>query len=143
MRRKPYPTDLTDAEWELVRSVMPAAKNGRTGTPRRYPLRGIWNAIFYQAKNGGTWRALPHDFPLWPAVWQQYRRWRDNGTLGAVHDALRSGVRRKERRRADPNAAILDSQSVRVAEKRGGAGATTPGRRSPDASDTSLSTRSG
>lgn len=143
MSRKPYPTDLSDAQWEIVRSAMPQAKNGRTGTPRRYPLREIWNAIFYQAKNGGTWRALPHDFPPWPAVWQQSRRWRDNGTLDAVHEALRTGVRRKEGRRAQPSAAILDSQSVRVAEKRGTAGVTTPGRRSPDASDTSSSTRSG
>ena len=142
MSRKPYPTDLTDAQWEIVRSAMPGAKNGRTGTPRRYPLREIWNAVFYQAKNGGTWRALPHDFPPWPAVWQQYRRWRDNGTLDAVQEALRSGVRQKEGRRAHPTAAILDSQSVRVAEKRGGAGATTPARRSPGASDTSSPTRS-
>lgn len=137
MRRTPYPTDLTDAQWERVRSAMLGAKNGRTGTPRRYSLREIWNAIFYQAKNGGTWRALPHDFPPWPAVWQQYRRWRDNGTLDAVHEVLRAGVRKKEGRAAQPSAAILDSQSVRVAEKRGAAGAMTPGRRSPDASDTS------
>ena len=142
MSRKPYPTDLMDAQWEIVRSAMPGAKNGRTGTPRRYPLREIWNAIFYQAKNGGTWRALPHDFPPWPAIWQQYRRWRDNGTLDAVHEALRSAVRQKEGRRARPSAAILDSQSVRVAEKRGGAGATTPGKRSPAASGISSSTPS-
>ncbi len=142
MRTMPYPTDLTDAQWEIVRSAMPPAKNGRTGTPRRYPLREIWSAIFYQAKNGGTWRALPHDLPPWPAVWQQYRRWRDSGTLDAVHEALRAGVRRKEGRSAHPSAAILDSQSVRVAEKRGAAGATTLGRGSPDASGTSSSTRS-
>jgi len=142
MSRKPYPTDLTDREWEIVRAAMPPARSGRTGTPRRYPLREIWNAIFYQAKNGGTWRALPHDFPPWPAVWQQYRRWRDNGTLDAVHEALRVGVRAKEGRHEHPSAAILDSQSVRVAEKRGGAGDTTRARRSPDASDTSSRTRS-
>jgi putative transposase len=118
MSRRPYPTDLADAQWELVRSVMPGAKNGRTGTPRRYPPREICNATFYHAKNRGTWRALPHDFPPWPAVWQQHRRWRDNGTLDAVHEALRSGVRRKEGRRTDPSAAILDSESVRVAEKK-------------------------
>lgn len=142
MSRTPYPSDLTDAEWEIVRAAMPPARSGRTGTPRRYPLREIWNAIFYQAKNGGTWRALPHDFPPWPAVWQQYRRWRDNGTLEAVHEALRAAVRKKEGRAAQPTAAILDSQSVRVAEKRGPAGATMPGRRSPDASGTSSSTPS-
>jgi hypothetical protein len=65
------------------------------------------------------------------------------GTLDAVHEALRAGVRQKEGRRAHPSAAILDSQSVRVAEKRGAAGATTRARRSPDASDTSSRTPSG
>ncbi len=142
MKRKSYPTDLTDPQWEKVREAMPPARTGRTGAPRRYALREIWNAVFYQAKNGGTWRALPHDFPPWPAVWQQYRRWRDNGTLDAVHEALRSGVRQKEGRSVHPSAAILDSQSVRVAEKRGGAGGMTRGRRSPDASVTSSSTPS-
>jgi len=141
MQRRAYPTDLTDAHWEKIRAVLPAPKLGRSGRPRTYSLREIWNAIFYQAKNGGTWRALPHDFPPWPAVWQQYRRWRDNGTLEVVHEALRSAVRRKEGRRERPSAAILDSQSVRVAEKRGPAGATTQARRSRGASGISSSTR--
>ena len=70
-KTKRYPTDLTDAQWPVVERAMPGAVNGRTGTPRRFPARELWNAIFYQAKNGGTWRALPHDFPPWAAVWQQ------------------------------------------------------------------------
>ena len=136
MERKQYPTDLMDAQWEIVRSAMPSAKGGRSGRPREYSLREIWDAVFYQAKNGCSWRALPHDLPPWPAVWQQYRRWRDNGTLEAVHAALREQVRRKAGRSPTPSAAIVDSQSVRVAEKRGAAGATTPGNESPDASGT-------
>jgi putative transposase len=135
-QRKPYPTDLMDKQWEVVRRAMPLAKGGRTGKPREYPLREMWNAIFYHAKNGGTWRALPHDFPPWPAVWQQYRRWRDNGTVAAVHEALREQVRRKAGKEPTPSAGILDSQSVRVAEKRGRRGASMRARRSPDASGT-------
>lgn len=132
--RTRYPSDLTDAQWAVIERTMPPAKGGRTGAPRQYALREIWNAIFYVAKNGCTWRALPHDFPPWPAVWQQYRRWRNNGTLDQVHDALRTQVRLKAGRKERPSAAILDSQSVRVAEKRGRVGATMPGRRSRDAS---------
>ncbi len=152
MQRKQYPTDLTDAQWEIIREAMPPAEGGRTGKPRQYSMREIWNAIFYQAKGGPvrsaqrhgcTWRALPHDLPPWPAVWQQYRRWRDNGTLEAVHAVLREQVRRKAGREPTPSATILDSQSVRVAEKRGSAGATTPESESPDANDTSSPTRSG
>lgn len=124
MSREPYPTDLTDAQWEVVRSVLPKAKNGRTGRPRRHPLREIWNAIFYHTRNGGAWRALPHDFPPQATVWQHFRRWRDNGTLERVHDALREKVRIQAGRQPTPTAAVLDSQSVRTAEKRGAAGAT-------------------
>ena len=143
MKRKQYPTDLSDAQWEIVHGAMPSAKGGRTGKPREYSLREIWNAVFYQAKNGCSWRALPHDLPPWPAVWQQYRRWRDNGTLEIVHAALREQVRRKAGRERTPSATIMDSQSVRVAEKRGDAGATMPASESPDANATSSPIRSG
>ena len=90
MQRRSYPTDLTAAQWAIIAAVMPPPKGGRTGRPRKYPLREIWNAIFYVGKNGCTWRALPHDFPPWSAVWMQFRRWRESGTLEAVHAALRS-----------------------------------------------------
>lgn len=66
-QRQRYPTDLTDAHWTVVERAMPGTVNGRTGTQRRFPARELWNAIFYQAKNGRTWRALPHDFPPWAA----------------------------------------------------------------------------
>lgn len=143
MSRQRYPTDLTDAQWAVVERVMPPATNGRTGVPPQYPRRELWDAIFYQAKNGGTWRALPHDFPPWPAVWQQYRRWRDRGTLAAVHTALRAQVRRRAGKQRTPSAAIVDSQSVRVAEKRGIRGGTTRASGSRGASATSSSTRWG
>src|SRR5690625_1443596 len=87
MSRMPYPSDLTDAQWEIVKRAMPPARNGRTGEPRRYPLREMWDAIFYKVKNGCTWRALPHDFPPHSVVWQQYLRWRDNGTLTAARSS--------------------------------------------------------
>ena len=103
MTRRLYPTDLTDAQWEIVRAAMPPARGGRTGAPRAYALCEIWNAIFYQAKNGCTWRVLPHDLPPWPAVWQQYRRWRGDGTLEAVHATLREQVRRKAGRASTPS----------------------------------------
>jgi transposase len=71
VERKPYPSDLTDAQWEIIREAILPARGGRTGAPHEHPLREIWNAIFYQGKNGCTWRALPHDLPPWSAVWQQ------------------------------------------------------------------------
>lgn len=127
MARKPYPSDLSDAQWDVVRAAMPPPKGGRSGRPRTHDLREVWNALFYQARNGGSWRALPHDFPPWPTVWQHFRRWRDGGALARVHDALREQARTARGREPTPSAGVIDSQSVRTAGKRGGAGGTTRG----------------
>ena len=136
MSRAAYPTDLTDQEWQIIEAVLPQAKNGRTGRPRTYPLREIWNAIFYIVRTGGAWRHLPHDFPPYNNVWDHFWRWREAGTLERVHDALRQQVREKEGKQPTPSAAIIDSQSVKTAQK-GGTGALMRARKSKDASATS------
>jgi transposase len=119
-----YTTDLTDGQWAQLQAVLPPARSGRTGRPRRWPARALWNALFYQARNGCTWRNLPHDLPPWNGVWARFRRWRDNGTLDRVHEALRPLVRQQAGKAAQPTSAILDSQAVRTGGKRGAAGAT-------------------
>ena len=139
--RTRYPSDLTDAQWARVQAVLPPAVHGRTGRPRKYPLREVWNAVFYLTREGCTWRALPHDFPPWPVVWEHFRRWRDAGTLERVHAALRVQVRVQAGRAPLPTAAALDSQSVRSTEK-GGPSASMPARRSRGRSASSSSTRS-
>jgi len=135
MERRSYPSDLTDEQWREVESVIPAAKGGRTGRPRKYPLREIWNAIFYQLRTGCPWRYLPHDFPPYEDVWEHFCRWRDVGAIEIVHDALRERVRVSQGREKTPSAAIIDSQSAKTPQK-GGTMASMLARRSKDASDT-------
>ena len=138
MERQPYPSDLTDAQWEVLQSVLPKPKGGKPGRPRTYPLREIWNAIFYQGRTGCQWRYLPHDFPPHADVWEHFCRWRDAGVIEAVHDALRVRVRQAAGHEPTPSAAILDSQSVKTLQK-GGPTATTKARTSKGASATSSS----
>ncbi len=130
MIRKPYPTDVTDEHWALLEPLLPPPKPG--GRPRSVALREVVNALLYLVRTGCPWRSLPHDLPPWPTVWTYFRTWRNDGTLDQVHDQLRDQVRHVAGRDPHPSAAILDSQSVKTAEK-GGRVATTLARRFRDA----------
>ena len=98
-----------------------AAAGGR-GRPAKYPRRQMLNALLYLGRAGGQWRNLPHDFPPWRSVWELYGRWRDQGLLARLHEALRDACRAQAGRQAAPSAAILDSQSVKTTEKGGPGG---------------------
>jgi putative transposase len=131
MNRKPYPTDLTDEQWQLIEPLFPPPKRG--GRPRTVELREVVNALFYLLRSGCAWRLLPHDFPPWGTVHYLYRQWRLDGTWQRIHDALRGVVRLHAGREVQPSAAIIDSQSVKTTEK-GGSMDLTPARRSTGAS---------
>lgn len=133
MERKAYSSDLTDEQWALLEPLLPPAKPG--GRPRSVDLREITNALLYLLRTGCPWRSLPHDLPPWGTVWAYFRRWRDDGTLDRLHDQLRDRVRTEADRDANPSALILDSQSVKTAEK-GGRAAMTLARKFRDASAT-------
>jgi putative transposase len=126
MKRKAYPTDLTDKEWELLEPLIPLVKPG--GRPREVDMREIVNAIVYQLRSGGAWRLLPHDFPNWSTVYGYFNRWAKDGTWERINAQLRRDLRVTEGRDPEPSAAIMDSQSVKTTEK-GGHAATTRARK--------------
>src|SRR5215208_5766059 len=109
--RKPYPTDLSDAEWSYIEPHIPTPK--APGRPRVHPLREILNAIFYMVRSGCAWRLLPHDFPPWKTVHHYFRTWRIDGTWERMHAALRQRVRVRMGRDPQPSAGVVDSQSAK------------------------------
>ena len=136
-----YPTDLTDAEWALVGPLIPPAKRG--GNKRTVDMREVVNGLMYILGTGCQWAAIPKDLAPRSTVHDDFARWNWNGTLGRLHHALYVQCREQAGREANPTVGIIDSQSVKSAEK-GGARThmvTTPGRRSRARSATSWSTR--
>jgi putative transposase len=122
-RPRRYPSDTTDAEWEIIASYIPVGGTDpvKGGSPVTYPRRDIVDAIRYVDRAGGQWRALPVDFPPWSTVYHYFRDWNRDGTLNRLHNGLREQLRQVEGRRPDPTAAAVDSQSVRGAETVGAA----------------------
>jgi putative transposase len=136
--RQPYPTDLSDKEWDLIKHLVPDAKPG--GRPEAYPKREILNGIFYLLRSGCSWRMLPHDLPPWRIVYHYFRQWRQDGTWQVMHDLLRGDVRAAAGKQRQPSAGIIDSQSVKTTEK-GGSTALTRTSRSKGGSGIYWSTR--
>jgi putative transposase len=120
----PYPSDLTDEQWQITEPMIPAAEPG--GRPRSVNMREIVNAILYVNRTGCAWRQLPHDLPPWGTVHYYYRRFRLDGTWRRIHDKLREKVRRKAGKKPTPSAGVMDSQSVKTdAPKKGARTDTT------------------
>jgi transposase len=112
-----YPSDLADDEWSLVEPLIPPAKRG--GNKRRVNLREIVNGIMYVLSTGCQWRAIPKDLPPRSTVFAYLDLWIYDGTLDRMHHALYEACREQAGRDASPTACIIDSQSVKSAEKGG------------------------
>ena len=113
MPRRAYGSDLSDAEWKILEPLVPSPLPG--GRPAKWERREIVNAILYILQAGCSWSLLPHDFPPAQMVFWYFRQWRRSGLWEQIDQVLREQLGRNPQ----PSAAIIDSQSVKTAEKRG------------------------
>jgi transposase len=120
-----YPSDLTDAQWEVLRpeaeAVIAELRRSPAGRPMEHDLRAVLDAIGYLTRYGIEWRALPVDFPSWEAVYAFFERWNARGLPAGLVDRLRGRLRVALGRTDLPTAGSIDSQSVKGADIVGGA----------------------
>src|SRR4029453_14367581 len=110
MRMHHYPSDLTDAQWALIDPHIPPEPGG--GRPRKTDMRAVVAATPSPPRTGCQWRCLPIDFPPKSTVWRYFDRWRRDGTLDRIHDALRRKVRAMEKPYHPRTSASVDSPSI-------------------------------
>src|SRR6201992_1851736 len=112
-----YPSDVTDDEWKLIERLIPPRKP--VGDKRTVIMREVVNGLMYVLSTGCQWRAIPKDLPPRSTVYDYFDLWSYDGTLNRIHHVLYQQCREREQREASPTAAIIDSQSVKSAEKGG------------------------
>lgn len=113
-RDGPYPSDLTDAQWELIEPLLAALRRG--GRPEKHPRRAIVDAILYVVRTGCAWRQLPADFPHWQTVYWYFVRWEQQKVTEQVMRVLRAQVRQQHGRNVEPSAGLIDPQTVKGAD---------------------------
>jgi len=136
-QRKPYPSDLSDAEWEVLKPLVPVPKG--FGHPVEVDFREILNGIFYVQRTGCQWEMMPHDLPPYTTVYRYFQKWQRQSIWQQMHDQVRQQLRKKLEREEQSSVAIADSQSVKTAEKRGRSTVSMVAKRLKDASAISSS----
>lgn len=117
MKRKPYPSDCSDAEWEFAAPYVTLMTED--APQRNYELREVFNALRYLMRSGCTWRFLPHDFPPYYVVHSQLQRWLKAQIFETMIHDLRIFLRWADERKAQPTAAILDSRTLQSTPESG------------------------
>jgi transposase len=116
--RRGYPSDVTDDEWAFAAPYLTLLRED--AHQRAHDLRSVFNAVRWLVKTGAHWRYIPNDFPPWPAVYQQARRWLAAGCFEAMAHDLREVIRVAAGRNPTPTAAVLDGRTVQSTPESGG-----------------------
>ncbi len=107
----PYPSSLTNNQWKLLKSFFPV------GNKSTHDKRTLVDAVLYVTKTGCQWRQLPNDFPKWKTVYSFFMRAKEKGCWEKVMNELVRKSRNRSGKIDTPTYGIIDSQSVKTANK--------------------------
>ena len=117
MKRKAYPTDVSDEEWAFVAPYLTLMSED--APQREHSLRKVFNGLRWMVRAGAAWRMMPHDLPPWHTVYQQSQRWLKAGVFDAMVDDLRALLRLLQGRKEQPSAAIFDARTLQSTPESG------------------------
>jgi len=117
MTRKPYPSDVSDAEWALVAPYLTLMTE--EAPQREYSLREVFNGLRWLVRSGATWRMMPNDLPPWNVIYQQMQRWIKAQVFESLASDLRAVLRIVDGRNEQPTAAIFDSRTLQSTPESG------------------------
>lgn len=117
MARKPYPSDVTDDEWDFVAPYLTLMRED--APQREHDLRDVFNALRWMVRSGSPWRYMANNFPPWEVVYQQTQRWIKAGVFETMAHDLRELLRMVQGRAPDPSAAIIDSRTLQSTPESG------------------------
>jgi len=110
MKRRGYPSDVSDEEWSFV--VCYLTLMSEDAPQREHSLREVFNGLRYLVRGGAPWRMIPNDLPPWHVVYQQTQRWLRAGVFESMVHDLRELLRVAQGREAQASAVILDGRTL-------------------------------
>ena len=100
--------ELTDSQWGEISEFFDIKRK------RKHSLRVVVNALLYMVRTGCQWRNLPTTYPHWRAVNYYFEKWKRDGTIQKINDALNQRDRLESGKEGLPSLMCIDSQSVKL-----------------------------
>ena len=98
--------DLTEAEWRILKDLLPIERKNRGRGRPPEQNRSIVNGILWRLRCGAPWRDVPPNYGSWNTIYRRFRRWSEAGVWEIVAVTLAEIM-------ADTGHYSIDSTTVR------------------------------
>jgi len=99
--------DLSEAEWQVLKDLLPIEPSMRGRGRRPTENRAVLNGILWRLRCGAPWRDVPEKYGKWNTIYRRFRRWSEAGTWEIVSITLAEMM-------ADTGHYSIDSTTIRA-----------------------------